>query len=253
MLAVASADGRTRCTRLAEAGSLRVRFPNHDGDTLEAVMLNTAGGIAGGDRLEFNLTVGAGARLTAATAAAEKVYRSLGTAASVRTVLTVEAGGTLHWIPQETILFDGADLRRTIDVALAPETSVVLAEAIVFGRTAMGEQVRSGRLVDRWRVRRGGRLIFADAVHLNGAIATRLAEPAVAGGACAIATVLLAPADDRRVIALRSRDFVGEVGVSAWNGLALARLLARDGQALRRDLKTLLAAAGVALPRLWLN
>jgi urease accessory protein len=130
-----------------------------------------------------------------------------------------------------------------------------MSEAIVFGRSAMGEAVHEGHLIDRWRIRHGGRLLFAESVHLDGMIARKLAQPAIAAGAVAVATVLAVPADEETVAAVRSRSgqFAGEVGISAWNGIAVARLCASDGAALRRDLSLLLPALGAPLPRLWLQ
>jgi urease accessory protein len=249
-LAVASTAGRSRRIDTREAGSLRVRFPGA-GANLEAVIINTAGGAAGGDRYDLDVTVGADARLTVTTAAAEKIYRSLGADTSIAIRLRVEAGGTLHWLPQETILFDRARLSRSIDIELAPGASLLIAEALVFGRTAMGEAVEQGRVCDRWRVRLGGKLIFAEAVRLEGAISRTLAECAVAAGGSAVATVLKLPAD--AAIARRA-GFAGEVGISAWNGFALARLCATDGAALRQDLRAVLTSfGGDCVPRLWLN
>jgi urease accessory protein len=240
-----------------EAGSLRVRFPNADrGNALEAVIVNTAGGMAGGDRFAIDIEVGAGAALTVTTAAAEKVYRSLGPDTSIDVKLEVGAGGALAWVPQETILFDQMRLARTIDVELARGASLLLAEAVVFGRSAMGEAVMSGSCFDRWRVRVDGTLVFAETIRLGGAIAPRLAERAIAEGGVAIASVVKIPGDEASVAAVRASNdsFAGEVGASAWNGIAVARLVAVDGAALHRDLvRVLMALGGAPLPRLWLN
>ncbi len=249
-------DGRTRLRRLHEAGSLRVRFPGPETDALEAVVLNTAGGIAGGDELDLELDVNNDARLVVTTAAAEKVYRSSGAESRMRVKLAAGPGSAIAWLPQETILFDQAQMVRTIDVDLAPDARLVIAEALVFGRVGMGEQVKAGRLTDQWRVRRNGRLLFAEALRLDGAIAQRLAQTAVAGGGIAIATVLAVPGDDAVAAAVREAQaqFRSEVGVSAWNGLAMVRFCAKDGAALRDDLVAVLALLhGVAVPRLWLN
>ncbi len=239
-----------------EAGSLRLRFPNGERGALEAVIVNTAGGMAGGDRFDIDISVGAGAQLTATTAAAEKIYRSLGPATEVGVKLSVGAGGALAWLPQETILFDRVRLRRTITVDLAGDASLMLAEAVVFGRSAMGEAVTSGEFSDCWRVSVGRTLDFAETLRLGGAIAERLAERACANGGVAVASVLKFPADDTSVAAVRAiaADFRGEVGVSAWNGLALARLVAPDGATLRGDLIAVVSAlGGTKPPRLWLN
>jgi urease accessory protein len=256
-LTVSAAGGTSRRSRVHEAGSLRVRFPNtHDAGALEAVIVNTAGGMTGGDRFAVRVDVEAGARLTVTTAAAEKIYRSLGPDTDIGVRLAVEGGAALAWLPQETILFDRARLHRTIDIDLAVGGCLLAAEAIVFGRSAMGETVADGSLFERWRVRVDGALVFAETIRLDGAITRRLAETAIAKEGTAVASVLKIPGNDDMVAAVRAmqQSFVGEVGVSTWNGMAVARLVARDGGALRHDLACVLTAWNNApLPRLWLN
>src|SRR6516162_3149160 len=132
-------NGATRRRELYEAGSLRVRFPSPESDGLSAVLVNTAGGIAGGDRFDVEVAAGEGARLTLTTAAAEKVYRAPADAAELNIALKVEAGAQLAWLPQETILFDRAKIARNIEIDLAEDASLLLSEIVVFGRTAMGE------------------------------------------------------------------------------------------------------------------
>jgi len=252
----ATADGSGR-RRVHEAGALRVRFPNGmSKSVLDAVIVNTAGGMTGGDRFDYDVAVGAGARLSVTSAAAEKIYRSLGPDAEINVKLDVGRGGALAWLPQETILFDQARLRRSIEIDLARDGNLVLAEAVVFGRSAMGEAVLLGHVFDRWRLRVGGALVFAESLRLDGAIAQKLAQCAIAGANVAVASVLKFPGDDGAVAAVRAmaKECVGQVGASAWNGLMLARLVAPDGAALRRDLIGVLTALGGApLPRLWLN
>jgi urease accessory protein len=254
---VATGPGGSRRGRVHEAGSLRVRFPNGNSKTaLDAVIVNTAGGMAGGDRFDIDIEVGSGARLTVTTAAAEKIYRSLEPDTNIGVKLDVGPGGALAWLPQETIVFDQARLRRGIDVALARDANLLLAEAAVFGRSAMGEAVVQGHFFDRWRLRVGGALVFAETLRLDGDIAQRLAQRAVAGGGVAIASVIKYPGNDADAAAVRAMQdhFAGEVGVSAWNGLVVARLVSTDGAALRRDLVAILTALDAApLPRLWLN
>lgn len=255
-LTVAAGAGGSRPARVHELGSLRVRFPHRDGAALDAVIVNTGGGMTGGDRFALAVNVGAGADVSVTTAAAEKIYRSLGPDTVLDLNLTVASGGRLTWLPQETILFDRARLRRKIDVDLAPDASLLLAEASIFGRSAMGETVRSGSFSDRWRVRVGGSLVFADAIRLDGAIARSLAAPAAAVGGAAVASVLKMPGTEECVAAVRAlqQDFFGEVGASAWNGLLALRCIATDGAMLRHDLAKVLAALGSgALPRLWTN
>lgn len=256
-LAVDAAQGVSRRQRVHEAGSLRVRFPNADRpDTLEAVVVNTAGGMTGGDRFGIDVAVGAGAGLTVTTAAAEKIHRSLGPETEIAVRLDVARDAWLAWLPQETILFDQVRLRRSIDVTLVPGAQLLLAEALVFGRAAMGEAVQSGKLTDRWRVKVGGSLVFAETVRLDGTIAQHLARRAVAGSGIAVAGILKIPGDEADVAAVRSLadSFGGEVAASTWNGQAMVRLVARNSAALRQDLMAVLTALNSPpLPRLWLN
>ncbi|HEX3503395.1 MAG TPA: urease accessory protein UreD [Xanthobacteraceae bacterium] len=255
--AVDSSLGASRRRRVHEVGSLRVRFPNVERpDMLEAVIVNTAGGMAGGDKFGIDVMVGCGAGLTITTAAAEKIYRSLAPDTEVTVKLEVGRDGRLVWLPQETILFDQACLQRTIDVELAHGAHLLLAEAIVFGRTAMGETVLAGKLADRWRVKVDGASVFAETVRLDGMIAKALARPAIAAGAVAIASIFKIPGNDDDVAAVRllANTFRGEVAASAWNGHAVVRLVAPDSAALRQDLMAVLTAlTSQPLPRLWSN
>jgi urease accessory protein len=249
-------DGVTRRGRLHESGSLRVRFPSPEADGLSGVFVNTAGGIAGGDRFDIDISTGEGSRLTLTTAAAEKVYRAAGPPAQLNIALKAEARAHLAWLPQETILFDRARIFRRIDIDLAEDASLLLCEIVVFGRSAMGEKMLHGEFVDRWRLRRGGRLVFAETIRLDGDIGEKLKRPAIAKGGVAIGTALIVPGDDAVVERIReaSQSFGGEVGISCWNGFAMARFCAQDAARLRADMMAVLGrASGAALPRLWLN
>jgi urease accessory protein len=252
---VALVDGVTRRRQLHESGSLRVRFPSPEANGLSAVFVNTAGGIAGGDRFDIDITSGEGSRLTVTTAAAEKIYRAQGPAAQVNIALKAAANSHLAWLPQETILFDQARVARRIDIDLAESAALLLCEIVVFGRAAMGEKMLSGEFADRWRVKRGGRLVFAETVRLHGDIGGKLKRPAVAKGGVAIGTALIVPGDEAQVERIReaSESFGGEVGISGWNGFAMARFCAQDAAELRADMMAVLGASGSVLPRLWLN
>src|SRR3954466_12540503 len=248
-------DGVTRRRQLHESGSLRVRFPSPEAQGLSAVFVNAAGGVAGGDRFDIDIAAGEGARLTVTTAAAEKIYRAQGPAAALKIALRAAAGSPLAWLPQETILFDRARVNRRIDIDLAETASLLLCEIVVFGRAAMGEKMLAGSFVDRWRLRRGGRLVFAETVRLDGNIGAKLKRPAVAKGGVAIGTALIVPGDEALVARIReaSEPLRGEVGISAWNGFAMARFCTQDAAKLRADMVAVLGASAPALPRLWLN
>ena len=249
-------DGATRRGRLHESGSLRVRFPSPEDEGLSAVFVNTAGGVAGGDRFDIDISAGEGSRLTLTTAAAEKVYRTPDAAAQLNIALKAAAGAQLCWLPQETIVFDQARVARRIDLDLAEGASLLLCEIIVFGRSAMGERMMQGEFTDRWRLRRGGQLVFAENIRLDGDIGAKLAKPAIANGGVAIGTALIVPGDETLVECIRalSGTFGGEVGISTWNGFAMARFCAQDAMRLRADMIAVLGcASGARLPRLWLN
>jgi urease accessory protein len=256
VLAVKASGGMTRRSRLREEGPLRVRCPGPPSGELEAVIVNTAGGVAGGDQFALDVSVAPGARLVITTAAAEKIYRSLGPDAVIDVNLKVGAGSSLAWLPQETILFDRARLARAIDIELADDAQLIFVEALVFGRSGMGERVRHGRLSDRWRIYRQKRIVHAEAMRLDAEIAPKLAQPAVTKGGLAVATLLVLPGDETTAAGVRAlgQKFRGEVAASAWKGMMVVRLCAADGAALRHDLIAILSAVrGMSLPRLWLN
>ena len=249
-------EGVTRRRHLHESGSLRVRFPSPETEGLSAVFVNTAGGVAGGDRFDIEIATGEGSRLAVTTAAAEKIYRAEGPAAQFNIALKAADGSHLAWLPQETILFDRARMLRRIDIDLAESASLLFCEIVVFGRSAMGERMLHGEFIDRWRLRRGGRLVFAETIRLDGEIGEKLARPAVAKGGVAIGTALIVPGDEAVVERIREAadKLSGEVGISAWNGFAMARFCAQDAARLRADMISVLGrASGVPLPRLWLN
>ena len=174
---VSGIDGVTRRRELHEAGSLRVRFPSPEDAGLSAVLVNTAGGIAGGDRFDIDIAATCDARLTVTTAAAEKIYRADGAPAELNVTLKAEGRSHLSWLPQETILFDRTRIHRRFEIDLAETASLLLCEIVVFGRLAMGERILTGEFVDRWRLRRGGRLVFAENIRLDGDIGSKLGKP----------------------------------------------------------------------------
>lgn len=245
--------GTTRLATLFQEGCAKVRLPKTLAEAPEAILINTAGGLTGGDRFSVDVAVAEHAAAVITTQACERIYRSNGDVAKVANCLTVAAGACLAWLPQETILFDSGKLVRSLDVELHGDATLIAIEAMLFGRTAMGETVRSGSLHDRWRVRRDGRLIFADDFRVSGDIAAHLSSPATLGGNCAMATLLYCGAEPERLLEA-GREIIGNGGgASAWGGKLLARLVADSGLALRRRLEPLLVLllAGQPLPKVW--
>jgi urease accessory protein len=256
VLAASRPGGRTELLRLAESGAYRVRLPRRTGAELEAVLINTAGGIACGDRFAVEIALEPEAVVVVATPSAEKVYRSDdGSIAEMTVALRLGAGARLDWLPQETILFDRARLRRRFEVDMAADASLLMVEATIFGRAAHGEAVHQGLLDDRWTVRRGGDLVHADRLRLEGAVHTQLQHPAIGHGARAMATMLyIAPDAESRLDAVRDllAECRGEAGASAWSGRLVVRLVHADVQALRADATRLLTAfRGTPMPRVW--
>ncbi|MFS8038673.1 urease accessory protein UreD [Xanthobacter sp. AM11] len=253
-IAASAFGAATRVSDLAEAGALRARVPR-GGAGLEAVIVNTAGGVCCGDRFAIAARAEAGAHLTVSTPAAEKVYRSDGPLAEISVRLAAAEGARLEWLPQETILFDRARLRRRYEVDLSPSAHFLAFEALMLGRLAHGDVMGEGHLEDHWRVRRGGALVFADAFRLSGPVAQLLDRPAVAAGNRALASLLvIAPDAERRLEEARAR-LAGtpcEAGASAWNGILSVRWLAPDIGTLRRAATSfLMAFRNAPLPRVW--
>lgn len=253
-IAAAAFGAVTRLADLAESGALRARLPR-GGPGLEAVIVNTAGGVACGDLFSIAATAGAGSHLTLATPAAEKVYRSDGPLAEIEVRLAAEAGACLEWLPQETILFDRARLRRRYAVDLAADARFLSFEALMLGRLAHGDAMGQGHLEDHWRVRRGGALVFADALRLSGNVAELLKRPAVAAGNRALATLLyVAPDAEARIDEARTllEGARCTVGASCWNGLLCVRWLGPDIETLRRDATSfLMGFRKRPMPRVW--
>ena len=249
-------EGASVLARLRQDGCLKARFPRlEEGAWAGAVTLNSAGGVAGGDRLRTGVTAGEGTAVTVASQAAERFYRALpGSVSEVANALSVESGAALEWLPQETILFDGSALRRKLTVEIAEGGWFLGVESLVFGRTAMGETVRRVALSDLIEIRRAGRLALHDRIRFEGDAAEALGRAALGAGACAVATLLLvAPEAGDRVDALRAALAPFEAGASAWDGMLVARIVAQDGACLRAATVAGLDVlrAGRPLPRVW--
>jgi urease accessory protein len=252
-IAFRRAGKATRLERLYQDGAAKIRLPLHAAGPAEAILINTAGGLTGGDALDFGIALRTGARAVVTTQACERIYRSAGGEARIATRADIGPGARLDWLPQETILFDGGRLKRSLDVDIGAGGELLVLEALIFGRAAMGETIRSGAFHDRWRIRREGRLAFADDLRIEGDIAGQLARPGILGGHGALATLLYVGPDGESLLD-PLRDVVGEAGgASAWDGKLLARLTAPDGFALRCVLAPALTIlmAGRPLPKAW--
>jgi urease accessory protein len=260
-------DGITRLDHLYQRDPLRVLFPTPaEGDPPLAVIVTTSGGLVAGDRLKVTVRLAPGGAAHVTASAAEKVYRSTGGTTTVGQSLTVGAGAALQFLPLETILFDGARLRRETVIDLASGAAFLGGDIVVFGRRARGERFTHGSLHELWEVRREGMLVWGDALHLEDDIAGIIDDPACFDRAAAFAIMILSPpAQDPRDLlndarAIQSADTTGALraGVTALAGLVVARWLATDVARLRRAYAELAChlrrtALGLAprLPRVW--
>ncbi|MEO0390315.1 MAG: urease accessory protein UreD [Pseudomonadota bacterium] len=234
------------------SGALRAVFPG--GSDLHAVMVNTAGGITGGDAFTVEATAGSGTRLTVTTQAAERAYRAQkGEIGVVRTALRVAPGARLDWLPQETLLFDGCALDRALDVDIAAGGRLLLAEPMIWGRAAMGETQVFGSIRERIHIRQDGVLLYADQWHLDGDLTAFMDRPAIGGRARAMAAlVYIGPDAEAQLHALRPL-LTPTGGLSLRSpGLLVGRLVAPSGFELRKALIPLLVRLhDGAMPTPW--
>ncbi|MEP3946276.1 urease accessory protein UreD [Ascidiaceihabitans sp.] len=244
----------SRLKDLRQEGSYRSIFPRPQNGTLEAVIINTAGGVTGGDRFATTISARQNARISVTTQAAERIYRATGSEPGhMKTNLSVAQDAQLFWLPQETILFEGCNLERSLDVDVHPSAKFLMLEPLVFGREASGEALRSGAIRDRVSITSDGCPIYLDRVQMDGDLATRLTHSAIAGGARAMASlVLVDPAAKNLLSGCRARlPQLGGASMLVDNVLVI-RLIAQDSFALRKVLTPLLTLmTNNAVPKNW--
>lgn len=236
-------------------GCGRCLLPRSYGAVPTAVVVNMAGGLTGGDGFALEAAVEPDARLVVTTQAAERIYRSIGGAAEISNRLRVGAGAALHWLPQETILFDHAGLARRLEVDLSADARFLGMETLVLGRRAMGEAVSHAEITDHWRIRRGGQLLHAEALRLGGDIGKLSPNRALLDGARAVATLVnVAPQAEALLETARALlPFNGvRAAASAWNGRLVVRWIAQDLMPLKAAQARFLAGfPEAAVPRVW--
>lgn len=251
----AMAAGKQRLLDLRQEGCAKLFMPYHRRDQSEVIFLNTAGGLTDQDRLHYELSLGAGANVTATTQTAERAYASRGLAAEAQVTAKVGAGGRLSWLPQETILFENSNLNRETRIDLGQAASCVLVESVVLGRHAMNEQLTAARLNDHRLVVLAGRPIWADTVRIGPDYLADMSSPALLGDARAFAVIALigAGAEDALGAVRQVLDEPGtKAAASGWDGKCVLRVLARDGWPLKRQIARILRVLRAApLPRVW--
>lgn len=248
-------DGKTVRDDVYESGALRVRFPREHLQRLDATIVNVAGGMTGGDQFQMSFAVADGGSVFVSSAAAEKIYRSGGDEARIDVRLRVGEGATLIWAPQETIVFNQARLRRTLEADVADGASFLACEMTILGRAAMGEAMSGVSWRERWRIRHGGRLALAEDTLLEGDADAHLSRQAIGGGAHCFGTLVYV-GDGAEALAGRMRECLAqlpcETGVSTFDSLVIARFAAHDGAALRAAVVAAVSAlAHTPLPRGW--
>lgn len=250
-------EDATVLDQLYQSGCLKARLlrpePRH---CAEAVLLNTSGGLVGGDRLFHDIHWGPATHAAVTTPTCEKLYRAASRTAAVQTALRVAEGATAEWLPQETIVFDRAMVKRDLQVRLAVGATFTGIESVVLGRAEMGETIQRVWLRDGWRIWRGDKLIYADALNLGGDVGELLVRAPTLQGHLAFANLLhIGPRAEAEL--QRVRDFLADsrciYGASAWNGMLSVRLVARDGATLRQAVAQALGIirGNLALPRVW--
>jgi len=247
-------QGQTKLSSLYQKGSLKALFPRPSDTRLDAVFLNTAGGITGGDNYRFEVDVSKDASLRITSQAAERVYKAQkAEVGNVAVAAKIAEGAKLHWLPQETIIFDEARLRRSLSVDMAGSSELLCVEPMVFGRAAMGETVQQADIRDLWEIRRDGELVFADATKISGNLDELLSHAAIAGGNIASAALLLvSPRAEAKLD--RLRNDLGDLGGASLikDGVLFARILAPDSLTLRRRLiPAIETLSDTTIPKNW--
>lgn len=257
-LSIKTSLGKSRIENLFQDGCARIRIPKtHSGDALEAVMINTSGGMTGGDQMGWEFETGDNTNAVITTQACERIYKSADGTARTDVKIKLSQGSTFAWLPQETILFDQSRFSRSILVDMTASSKLLFVESVVFGRATMGEAVEKGSIEDKWQFSCDGQLFHAEHFKLSGAINEQLKRASITNDHIAMATlVLISPTAEAKL--KQARDLIGNCGGASYfeiakTGKLLARVLAKDSYELRKTLIPLIALLndGATLPKCW--
>lgn len=256
-VAFKSLNSTTKLDRLYQTGCTKIRLPKSYDKFSEAVLINTSGGITGGDQIKWNIDLGQDTNAVITTQASERAYKATSGVAKVETRIDVAAGSICHWLPQETILFDQSALSRSLEINLSKCAELIALEAVMLGRAAMGENLQSCFFKDRWRIRQNGKLIFADDIKLKSVISDIECSAALLAGHKCFATLVYVGNDDgeqldKLVRQLRENALSGQIAFSAFGGKIIARFLAQNTYELRKILIPVLKQLRAAdVPKVW--
>lgn len=259
---LSGSENGTRVMDVFQRSPVRVMFPRAGGGAVEeAVLVNTAGGIAGGDRLEYSVTALADASIALTSQAAEKVYRALNVPAQISTKLKAHEGAKLAWLPQETIIFNWARLSRNTEINLASGAELLALEWLVLGRAAHGENIVGGHITDSWRVKKDGRLVWADTFRATDEAFPDVHRKALLSNFKAIATLIyFGPDLDTRLELLRglASSLECDCAATSVGGLIIVRFAANVSFNLRLALRSFLQQFGqefgpgpFRVPKMW--
>lgn len=249
------ASAGTVIDTLYQSGSAKCLFPRSRGAALEAVFLNTAGGVTGGDAFAYSAKARAGTTLTVTTQACERAYKAQpAEVGRIRNTLKIGAGARVNWLPQETILFNQSALDRRLSVEMEADGSLLMVEPLVFGRTAMGETLTQAFFHDRIEIRRASAPLYSDAITLQGDLNAHLSHRFIANGAMAMASLVYV-ADTASSQMTKIRSMLPETAGASLlhDDVLVMRLLAPDSFGLRQSLVPILEhLTDHTLPRCWM-
>jgi urease accessory protein len=256
-LAFANRDNRNSIVERYASAPVRILTPSVQGGIPEAVLANTSGGIAGGDTSHIDILVAQNAQALVTGQAAEKIYRSIDMPASIRTVIKIEDGSTLEYLPQESILFDGAKLNRAVNISLGARSCLLLSEMFVLGRWAMNEDFTRGIFLDRWSIDVAGQPIWREGLRVEGGLSS-LSSSLGFANARALATIFYAGANAAEVLGL-ARDVIGPMGgATIVRGMLVVRMLGNEAGMLKQQLGEIISIIRAAalgrpaeVPRVW--
>jgi urease accessory protein len=254
-LVVSGSDRGTRIVDVYERSPIRIMFPKINHAIEEAVLINTAGGVAGGDRLQYDVTALPNSSIAVTTQAAERIYRALDQPARISAALTVHEDAKLAWLPQETIVFNSARLHRQMDVHVSSGAELIALEWLVLGRAAHGEQMTNGSITDSWRVKKDGRLVWADSFRITDDIFPHLHQKALISNYSTVGTLIyFGPDFEARLETLRdiSTSSQCHCAATAVAELIIARFAAKDSLDVRHALRTFLQESS-RIPKMWLS
>ncbi len=256
-LAFANRNNRNSIVERYASAPVRILTPSIQGGIPEAVLANTSGGIAGGDTSHVDILVAQNAQALVTGQAAEKIYRSIDMPASIRTVIKIEDDSTLEYLPQESILFDGAKLNRAVNISLGARSCLLLSEMFVLGRWAMNEDFTRGIFLDRWSIDVAGQPIWREGLRVEGGLSS-LSSSLGFANARALATIFYAGANAAEVLGL-ARDVIGPMGgATIVRGMLVVRMLGNEAGMLKQQLGEIISIIRAAalgrpaeVPRVW--